>query len=179
MIQNNEIFTIADSIGFSHSALLEMSSLVPLKEVRDMCSAGRCLAYNHLWSCPPACGSIEFTTRRMRQFSKGIIVQTTGNMEDDYDYECINASEKKHKKNFETLARQCKILYPDCLPLTAGGCRICIKCTFPDKPCRFPSRMLSSMEAYGLLVSDVCIKSGLKYNYGPKTITYTSCILYN
>ena len=33
------------------------------------------------------------------------------------------------------------------------------------------------MEAYGLLVSDVCLKSGVKYYYGPKTMTYTSCIL--
>jgi hypothetical protein len=33
------------------------------------------------------------------------------------------------------------------------------------------------MEAYGLLVSDVCQKAGLPYYYGKQTITYTSCIL--
>lgn len=35
------------------------------------------------------------------------------------------------------------------------------------------------MEAYGLFVSDICARSGLAYNYGPRTMTYTSCVLYN
>ena len=34
------------------------------------------------------------------------------------------------------------------------------------------------MEAYGLLVSRICLSSGLKYNYGPGTISFTSCILF-
>ena len=37
--------------------------------------------------------------------------------------------------------------------------------------------MLSSMEAYGLLVSNVCRSSGLEYYYGPLTLTYSACIL--
>jgi hypothetical protein len=37
--------------------------------------------------------------------------------------------------------------------------------------------MLSSMEAYGLLVSEVCRASGLPYYYGPKTLTFSACIL--
>ena len=36
---------------------------------------------------------------------------------------------------------------------------------------------MSSMEAFGLLVSEVCTKNGLSYYYGPKTITFTACIL--
>ena len=48
-----------------------------------------------------------------------------------------------------------------------------------NRPCRYPTKRLSSMEAYGLLVSDVCTRSGLAYNYGARTMTYTSCVLYN
>ena len=33
------------------------------------------------------------------------------------------------------------------------------------------------MEAYGLVVSQVCQDSGLPYYYGPRTITYTACVL--
>ena len=33
------------------------------------------------------------------------------------------------------------------------------------------------MEAYGLVVSQVCQDSGLPYYYGPQTITYTACVL--
>ena len=64
-------------------------------------------------------------------------------------------------------------------PLKAGCCTICAKCTYPDKPCRYPSKRLSSMEAFGLFVSDICARSGLGYNYGPRTMTYTSCLLYS
>lgn len=64
-------------------------------------------------------------------------------------------------------------------PLEAGCCTICAKCTYPDKPCRYPSKRLSSMEAFGLFVSDICARSGLGYNYGTRTMTYTSCLLYS
>lgn len=33
------------------------------------------------------------------------------------------------------------------------------------------------MEAYGLWVSDICRQSGLEYNYGAQTMTYTACVL--
>ena len=64
-----------------------------------------------------------------------------------------------------------------CLPLSAGPCTLCARCTCPTRPCRYPSKRLTSMEAYGLWVSDICQKSGLPYNYGPQTLTYTSCVL--
>ena len=57
-------------------------------------------------------------------------------------------------------------------PLTAGCCTLeavremCAKCTYPDKPCRYPSKRLSSMEAFGLFVSDICARSGLDITMG-------------
>ena len=63
--------------------------------------------------------------------------------------------------------------------VASGGCTVCPKCTCPDTPCRFPDLATPSMEAYGLVVSDVCRDSGLPYYYGPKTITYTACMLVN
>ena len=73
--------------------------------------------------------------------------------------------------------RLARLLHPDCLALTAGACTLCARCTCPTRPCRYPSKRLTSMEAYGLWVSDICQKSGLAYNYGPQTLTYTSCVL--
>lgn len=51
-------------------------------------------------------------------------------------------------------------------PLEAGCCTICAKCTYPDKPCRYPSKRLSSMEASGLFASDICARSGLDITMG-------------
>ena len=154
-----------------------MDALTVREEVRDMCAADLCHSYGKNWSCPPACGSVEFCREQISRYSSGILVQTTGELNDDFDWENLGALCRQHQKAFETLARQVRTFCPDCLPLTAGACTLCRTCTCPDRPCRFPKKRLSSMEAYGLLVSDVCVKSGVKYNYGPKTITYTSCIL--
>ena len=172
-----ELIRLALEIGFSHAAALDASRLRALPQVREMCASGRCRRYGKSWSCPPACGTIEACEARMRGYSGGVLVQTTAQLEDDFDMESMNAAQERHKQNFFHLARQARLLYPDCLPLTAGSCTICRSCTCPDKPCRFPNKMLSSMEAYGLLVSEVCKDAGLPYYYGPVTLTYSACIL--
>lgn len=171
------LLSLARQAGFSHLTELDAAVLNPMPEVRNMCSADRCRSYGKSWSCPPACGSIEYAARRISQYHRGLIVQTTGELEDEFDLQAIAAIEARHKKAFLNLARQARLLFPGCLPLSSGTCSLCRKCTYPDRPCRFPGKRLSSMEAYGLLVSDVCQKSGLPYYYGPKTITFTACIL--
>ena len=105
-------------------------------------------------------------------------MQSTAELADEFDYQGIMRLTEEHKRRFADFARQARLVYPDCLPLTAGTCTLCRTCTYPDRPCRYPNRRLSSMEAYGLFVSDVCTKSGLSYNYGPRTLTFTSCVLY-
>ncbi len=172
-----DLIKLALEIGFSHAAPLNTAALQALPEVREMCAAGRCRRYGKSWSCPPACGSLEECQARMRGYTGGVLVQTTAALADDFDYESMTKAQELHKKNFFTLARQTRLLVPNCLPLTAGSCTICRSCTYPDKPCRFPNKMLSSMEAYGLLVSAVCEASGLPYYYGPGTLTYSACIL--
>ena len=173
----DQLLTLAKQAGFTQAAPLESSALTVRTEVREMCASDRCRAYDRSWSCPPACGTLDHCQNRMNRYQRGILLQTTGHLEDDFDAEAIHETEQRHKASFATLARQIRHLYPNCLPLTAGTCTLCRKCTYPTKPCRFPQKRFSSMEAYGLLVSDVCLKTGLKYYYGPKTITYTSCIL--
>lgn len=170
---------LAKQIGFSHCGSVNMDALVPNPEVRKMCAAGRCMMYGKTWSCPPAFGPVEDSYRLLGQYSEGLLLQTTGQMADDFDLDTIRETEIIHKKKFETIARQAKILEPDCLPMSAGACTRCKKCTYPDRPCRFPDKVFPSMEARGLLVGEVCRASGMEYNYGPQTITYTACILIN
>ena len=169
--------TLARQAGFSQAAPLEMAALEVREEVRAMCAADRCHRYGKSWSCPPACGTLEQCRERMARYAGGILVQTTGTLSDPFDLEGMGMIEKRHKASFATLARQMRLLMPDCLPLTAGSCTLCRSCTYPSKPCRFPKKRFSSMEAYGLLVSEVCTRSGLAYYYGEGTMTYTSCIL--
>jgi len=169
---------LARQIGFDVTAPLNMAALTVRTEVRDMCAADRCQSYGKNWSCPPACGTLDFCRDRLAAFDRGILVQTVGQLADDFDAEAIGETYLRHKRAFDTLARQTRSLFPSCLPLTAGACTQCRKCTCPDRPCRFPGKRLSSMEAYGLLVSQVCLDCGVAYNHGPGTIAYTSCILF-
>ena len=65
-------------------------------------------------------------------------------------------------------------LFPDAMVIGDGQCKIC---TYPDDPCRFPDKKSSSMEALGMVVSEVCADNGISYYYGPGTLTYVGCVL--
>ncbi|MDR1028550.1 MAG: DUF2284 domain-containing protein [Clostridiales Family XIII bacterium] len=163
--------------GFSNAGELNVSALVFMPEVRDMCTADRCHKYGKNWRCPPGCGSIEDASERASNYSFGILVQTIGKMDGDFDYTAILTASEKHKKNFSALIDDLKTRYDDILPMGAGTCELCETCTYPDAPCRFPDKSISSMEAYGLWVSKVCELSDVPYYHGKHTITYTSCYL--
>jgi len=163
--------------GFSQAGELNVTALEFMPEVREMCSVDLCHQYGKNWRCPPGCGSIEEAAERAAQYSYGVLVQTIGKMEDDFDYETIQDTAEKHKNNFAALVDKVKERVPDVLPMGAGTCSLCETCTYPDAPCRFPDQSISSMEAYGLWVSKVCELSNIPYNNGKQTITYTSCYL--
>ena len=167
---------LAEEAGFSHWGFFRTEGLRFLQEVRDMCAADRCDRYDKCWSCPPGCGTLEESREKAGMFSWGILLQTTAELEDDYDVETMMEAEALQKERFEAFytavaARE------EILPMGSGACRICGECTYPAAPCRFPDRMVSSMEAYGLVVSEVCQLAETPYYYGPQTITYTSCVL--
>lgn len=173
----DEVLALAAELGFSHAGPLNTEALRFLPEVRDMCAADKCNHYGRCWSCPPHCGTLEEISEKARRYSRGVLVQSTGRMEDDFDVECMLDTEKLQKERFRALVARVREMYPNCLPMASGACTVCEKCTCPNEPCRAPALAIPSMEAYGLFVSEVCEKSGLAYYYGPQTITYTSCIL--
>jgi len=172
-----EMVILAKEAGFTHAAPLAMDALEFREDVRAMCRSDRCNNYGKSWSCPPATGSTERTKERIAGYHRGIIVQTCGEISGSFDLDGTKRIMQKHKKTFDTFVRQVRTFYPGCLPMGAGACSRCRSCTYPGRPCRHPDRMYPSMEAYGLLVSDVAARSGLGYNYGENTMSFTSCIL--
>ncbi|MCF0230090.1 MAG: DUF2284 domain-containing protein [Parasporobacterium sp.] len=164
--------------GFSTVKELDINTLKVLPEVRDMCAVNTCGAYSTRWSCPPGCGSIEECSGKIKHYSLGILVQTVGDIEDSLDWEGIMEVQEQHNRRFEKGTEVLRKLTEKLLPLGSGACTICSSCTYPDAPCRFPDRAVSSMEAFGLFVSDVCSGNGVAYNYGPGKIAYTGCYLF-
>lgn len=164
----------AEEAGFTHMAPLDPATIELKEEVRRMCAA--CGRYGKCWSCPPGCGSLEECRARVGVYPKGMLVQTVGQLEDEFDGEGMMETEAIHKEKFRKLRLLLKEY--DVLALGAGSCTMCKSCTYPDAPCRFPEKKISSMEAYGMLVIEVCRANGMTYNYGRNTIAYTSCILF-
>ena len=165
------------ALGFTAAAPVNPAKLTVREDVRAMCAADRCHAYNRNWTCPPACGTLEECSARIARCTSGILVQTMGPLEDSFDYEGMMELEQRHLDQFHKFADLVRKTDPDALCLGSGGCRICKTCAHPQ-PCRFPSRACSSMEAYGLVVSEACAAGGLAYYYGTGTLAYTACILF-
>ncbi len=168
---------IGVELGFTRVAPVDADTIQLLKDVRKMCEVNSCTAYGTRWTCPPGCGTLEECEERIRKYHHGVLVQTTGELEDEFDGEGMMETEERHKEHFLRMHDALVKIYPDMLSLGAGTCTICRKCTYPDAPCRFPDKRFSSMEAYGMLVTQVCQDNGVDYYYGPGTITYTSCFL--
>ncbi len=178
-MEQNKLIDILKDCEFDTVAVLDVSTLKALPEVRQMCEVNTCGAYNKRWSCPPGCGSIEDCEQKMKKFSYGILVQTVGDIEDSLDWEGIMEVKSLHDKRFINGTKKLREKLSDMLALGDGSCSLCKDCTYPDKPCRFPDIQSASMEAFGLFVSDICRKNNIAYNYGPGKMCYTGCYLFN
>ena len=176
-IDTQALTTRALAFGFTSAGPLDAATLNPRQEVRDMCTADRCRHYGKCWTCPPACPGLEENRELLRQYKTGILVQTTGTPEDDFDLEGMYEIGRAQSRRFHAFHKILREEFPDLLALGAGGCDLCEACTYPGAPCRCPDDAVPSMEAFGLVVSDTCRDNGIKYNYGPGTMTFTGCYL--
>lgn len=174
---DQQLLDLAAQCGFDHAGPLNTAALEFEPAVREMCAADRCGSYGRCWTCPPGCGTLEEITTRAAAYHRGILLQSTGQLEDDFDVETMMDTERLQKERFRDFTARIREIFPDCLPMASGACALCPQCTYPDAPCRMPLLAVPSMEAYGLVVSKVCEGSGLPYYYGPRTLTYTSCVL--
>lgn len=176
-MNEQELLEFAAQCGFDHAGALNVSALDFNPAVRDMCAADRCRSYGRCWTCPPGCGTLEEIAEKAAAYRRGVLLQSTGELEDDFDIETMMDTEKLHKERFTAFVAGVRKAHPNCLPMSSGACGVCGECTYPGAPCRFPHLAVPSMEAYGLVVSQVCESSGLPYYYGSKTMTYTACVL--
>lgn len=194
---SDALMELAREAGFEAVGATAASRLSVKPEVRDMCAADRCRAYDRSWVCPPACGSLDAFAEAIASKETALVVQTVATLEDEFDIEGMQEAEALHKRRFAQFARNaCDILGASLekgaafgstdgrkreegalLFLAAGGCTVCPSCTYPDAACRFPDKAFVSVEAAGLVVSEVCESANIPYHHGKGTIAYTSCVL--
>ena len=143
-----------------------------------MCASGKFAMYDKRWSCPPGCGTLDECRELLKGYTRGILVQSVGELEDNFDIETMMETEAAHKERFYSMRKALLERGVEALAVGAGCCTVCPECTYPDAPCRFPEEKMSSMEALGMLVLEVCKANDMRYFYGENTIAYTSCFLF-
>ena len=96
-----ELEKLAMDSGFNHTAPLDVSTIEVRKEVRDACEQNTCNMYDLCWSCPPACGTLEECGNRIKAYHTGIILQSSIQLEDSFDFEGIMELGERHSKALE------------------------------------------------------------------------------
>ena len=160
-------------------------NFVPVAEIsfepafRDMCKSNACGMYNRSWMCPPCIGEIDDLIAEAKQYRWAMVYQTVNDLEDSFDIEGMLAAGEQMNKLTDRIRANLDF-GPDELVLGAGGCRICPVCAkIENKPCRFPEKAISSLEAYGVNVSKLAELAGMKYINGQDTVTYFGTVFFD
>ena len=176
-----ELISAIQSMGVHAAAVIEVDKIPFDPALRRSCTPQLCQSYGKNWGCPPAVGEIEALIEEAKSYDKTLIYETVHPLEDSFDIEGIQAGGLRHKEitNAVTpLVRE--TLGGEILQLSAGGCTICERCAKADEePCRFPEKALRSVSAYGIYVSKLAKRAGLKYNNGPDTVTFFGLFFYH
>ena len=160
------------------SAFLPTSEINFSKQVREACECNYCGKYAKNWACPPGVGEIAELKKRYTAFETVFVFTTKHDLEDDYDFDGMMEGRKEHGKILDYVREELDRSGLKYAALCPGACDICEKCTYPDAPCRFPLKMIPSVEACGIDVTDLARSGGINYKNGEKTVTYFSCIFF-
>lgn len=170
---------IIEAIGNDiwQKAVVSTDMLTFDKEIREACERNYCGCYGKSWTCPPGVGEIDELREKLMKYSSAFIFTTKHSLEDSFDFEGMQTAHKVHDEVTDRLRDICSEY--GALLLGAGSCRICGKCTYPDSPCRFPDKALTSLEACGVNVMALSKAAGINYINGANTVTYFTAVLFN
>jgi predicted metal-binding protein len=138
----------------------------------------QCGKYNTNWCCPPGVGDFDSLKDKYNKYQQALVFTLITKLEDAYDIEGMDEGRVKIK----TLLKQIQksfINYNDYSILGAGSCDLCLNCSYPSNPCRFPLLAYPSIEAVGINVASLSKVCHIPYNNGINTVTYFAMILLN
>ena len=144
-------------------------------DLHDYCRQNSCGRYGRNYSCPPHIGEAADLIAELKSFNLAVIWQNIYTLEDSFDFEGMIDGQAKHNAMAQDIARlvYAKLGRENALMLSAGGCSICEICGInTNQPCRDANNTFSSLEAYGVNVSQISEVSSLKYINGANTVTY-------
>ncbi|MBS7262564.1 MAG: DUF2284 domain-containing protein [Eubacteriales bacterium] len=180
-MNRDEVIRRMKELGLTACVFLDDADAIRVyPEFRVLCEKNTCRAYDTNWAGPPACGTIEECEARIRQYKRSIFLQYVHTLIDSYDFEGMAESARLFRDMMSAAKSAFRELYDgDFLILGAGCCRYCEKCTYPDAPCRHPDKAISSVESYGLNVTDLTKMAGADYAWSSGKMYNVGMIFYD
>jgi|APSaa5957512622_1039677.scaffolds.fasta_scaffold144983_1 predicted metal-binding protein len=154
---------------------------IPFDEsLRSYCKVNYCGSYGKNYACPPHVGDEKELIKNAQKYQKALVFQTVASLKDSYDIEGMKEAAINHSKVGDRINETIKTQFSHYLQLTAGGCTVCKTCkVIEDKPCKFPEKAISSLEAYCMNVALLAERCHMKYINGQNTVTYFGVFLFN
>ena len=162
-----------------HEYKIINSKDIPFSQsVVDACKANLCGKYGTCWTCPPGVGDYKLLESKIKSYENALIFTCKYDLEDSFDFETMVIGARTTAEILLKIREELDTDNVKYMALGCEGCILCEKCTYPDSPCRFPDKATPSVEACGINVVELARNTGIKYNNGPKTVTYFCLILF-
>ena len=168
-----------EALGIHEFGFVPTKKIVASRMVREICKQNSCGGYGKTWACPPGVGTLEECQAKMAAWDTVFVFTTRHELEDSFDWEGMTAGKKAHDAVTPGVVDFFRSLIPETMVLASEGCARCQVCTYPDAPCRFPDKLHPSIESYGVEVNVLARSAHVRYNNGPNTVTFFSCIFFN
>lgn len=148
------------------------------ERTRGWCEENLCSKYGTCWTCPPGAGSLDDIKEKLKRYDGAVLFSVAGHVNSSED---IDFALQIGGKSRDMLINIRDKMMSDGLKVTAlggGACDICVKCTYPFSPCRYPEKAVMPIEACGINVMDTAVKLGMKTDNEKNTIAYFAMILW-
>lgn len=166
--------------GADKAAMIDAGQVIFSESFRAICEGNQCGCYGKCWVCPPEIGEIGDLISEAKSYSRGMLYQTIGILEDSFDVEGMFAAGANHAQVSMKLQKKLPQLLKEAfLHLSCGGCHLCETCAKrTGEPCRHPGYALPAMEGYGIDVYNTARTTPLNYINGTNTVTYFGLVLF-
>ncbi len=180
MESENDLIKTCIKAG-AYKAGVVTTDKIPFDEnLRSYCEVNHCGNYGKNYACPPSVGEGKKLIAKAKKYKKALVFQTVTQIEDSFDLEGMKEAELRHSKISAKINQYIQKHFDDYVQLTAGKCSVCPVCAqIERKPCRFPDKAISSLEAYCMNVSDLAKLCSMNYINGKDTVTYFGAFLFN
>jgi len=176
-----ELLRIAQAEAFEKVAILPTAELAIHHEYRSYCEENLCGNYNRNYGCPPGCGTPAFMEERVRRYEQVLVLQSRVEMDDLEDKALIAEVRKEHNRMSRAVLKQLEAagmpMQDRCM--LPGPCAYCESCAaLTGEPCRFPEKKSSCLSAYGIDVTALAERCGMRIDWQGGSVSYFTLYLF-